>query len=94
MSGLDTLAEQGLDLQLLESSSKAELIEWHPASGSKPDADAIVLLWIVPNPAQGMHAPAGWEAGFWDGENWRLAESGGLADGAVTHWAAPEGPVA
>jgi len=94
MSGLDTLAEQGLDLQLLEGSSQAELIEWHPASGSKPDADATVLLWLTPNPEAGMHAPAGWEAGFWDGADWRLAESGGVADGTVTHWAQPDGPAA
>ena len=91
MSGLDTLAEQGLDLQLLETSSCAEMIEWHPASGDKPDADATVLLWI---PGFDTLVPSGWEAGFWDGENWRLAESGGLVDGTVTHWAMPEGPAA
>ncbi len=91
MSGLDTLAEQGLDLQLLETSSKAEIIEWHPASGSKPDADATVLVWIM---APAASTPPGWAAGFWDGEDWRLAESGGLVDGTVTHWAMPEGPAA
>lgn len=92
MSGLDTLAEQGLDLQLLETSSKAELIEWHPASGSKPDADATVLLWMAPDAQDGISIPAGWEAGFWDGDDWRLAESGGLVDGTVTHWAQAGGP--
>jgi len=91
MSGLDTLADEGLDLQLLETSSKAELIEWHPASGAKPDADATVLLWI---PGFDTLVPSGWEAGFWDGDAWRLAESGGLVDGTVTHWAQPEGPAA
>ena len=71
-----------------------EQLQWHPASGSKPDAYSVVLLWLTPDPKRGMHAPAGWEAGFWDGEVWRLAESGGKAAGTVTHWAMPEGPVA
>lgn len=89
MSGLDTLAKEGLDLQMLETSSTAEMLEWHQASGSKPDADANVLLWI---PGFDTLVPSGWETGFWDGEDWRLVESGGLVDGTVTHWAQPAGP--
>ena len=88
MTGLQTLATGGLDLAALDSSSTAELLEWHPtAGGQRPDADITVLLWTRD------HAGiTDWERGWWDGEDWRLAESGGVCAGTVTHWAQPEGP--
>lgn len=66
----------------------AELLEWHVvAAGDMPDSDITVLLWWTD------HAGiTDWERGWWDGEDWRLAESGGVCAGTVTHWAQPEGP--
>ncbi len=66
----------------------AELLQWHRATpASMPDADITVLLWIVTGNV------GEWEAGWWDGEAWRLCESGGVVAGEVTHWAQPEGPL-
>lgn len=70
----------------IKRSSSAELLEWHRAAHDMPDADLTVLLWIVTG------ADTEWQAGWWDGEVWRLAESGGVCAGSVTHWAEPEGP--
>jgi hypothetical protein len=68
----------------------AELLEWHVvADGDMPDADITVLLWWTD------HAGVtDWDRGWRDGEAWRLAESGGVCPGTVTHWAQPEGPAA
>lgn len=82
MSGLDTLAEEGLDLQMLEGNGTAELMEWHPAS-RKPDADITVLCWLEPG--------GEWFSGWWDGESWLDAAHGGPME-KVTHWAEPKGP--
>ncbi len=44
MTGLQALATGGLDLAALDSSSTAELLEWHPtAGGQRPDADTLEL---------------------------------------------------
>ena len=67
-----------------------ELLQWHNATSSKPDVDTPVLLWFEAEGIDG--ALPGWEAGWWDGEAWRLAESGGLAGDPVTRWAQPAGP--
>jgi hypothetical protein len=65
----------------------AELLEWH-AADTLPDADATVLMWVREGSA------ADWASGWWDGEDWRDAASGGVVAGTVTHWAEPEGPPA
>jgi hypothetical protein len=70
----------------LRRTSSAELLEWHRAEHELPDADITVLLWI------GTGTEADWAAGWWDGEAWRLAESGGVCAGVVYAWAEPEGP--
>jgi hypothetical protein len=69
-----------------------EVLQWHDASVSKPDADSTVLLWFGAAGQDGDGDLPGWEAGWWDGEAWRLAESGGVAADLVTHWAEPCGP--
>lgn len=65
-----------------------ETLTWHPAA-NPPDADQTVLLWAV-----WPDGETNWESGWWDGEAWRLCESGGLCSGMVTHYAMPEGPAA
>lgn len=66
----------------------AEPLTWHPAAGPKlPDADAQCLLWI-----RYSDGTEDWEAGWLDGDGWRLCESGGLVDGEVLFWAMPGGP--
>ena len=65
----------------------SQALHWHPAA-TPPDADMTVLLWIT----EGNEAD--WAGGWWDGEDWRLCESGGVAAGTVTHWCEPEGPEA
>lgn len=86
MDGLQTLACEGLDLGGSDG-DMAELLQWHRvAAGDMPDADLTVLLWLCDGTVQE------WAAGWWDGQDWRLCESGGVAAGTVTHWAEPEGP--
>lgn len=63
-----------------------ELLHWNSAS-SVPDADTTVLLWV-----QYEDGETDWSAGWWDGEAWRLCESGGVCAGRVLHWAEPSGP--
>lgn len=67
-----------------------ESLTWHDATAGKPDADGNVLLWL--GASEGCDA--GWSEGWWDGDDWRLAESGGIADAEVLCWAEPVGPVA
>lgn len=88
MDGLATLERDGLQLaDADECGSIAELLQWHRvAGGDMPDADTTVLLWIMDGQVGDR------EPGWWDGEHWRLCESGGVAFGVVTHWAEPEGP--
>ena len=65
----------------------AELLQWHSVDTGMPDAELTVLMWM-PDFEDGGE----WEGGWWDGEHWRLCESGGVCPWRVTHWAAPEGP--
>ena len=64
----------------------AELLEWHASKTSMPDCDTTVLMWVT----QGLDVD--WFAGWWDGNDWRDAASGGVVAGEVTHFAEPEGP--
>lgn len=65
----------------------AELVLWQPVAEGLPDAEETVMLGWTPDIAL---AP---EAGWWDGEAWRLCESGGECVVAPTHWATwLEGP--
>lgn len=57
-------------------------LTWQPAS-SPPDADITVLCW--------MAGSGEWFSGWWDGQQWSDAATGGPLEG-VTHWAEPEGP--
>jgi hypothetical protein len=67
-------------------------LEWHHVSvHDMPDADLTVMLWI--SDPTGLSQPD-WDRGWWDGEVWRLAESGGACAGTVVAWAEPEGPAA
>ena len=63
-----------------------ESLEWQPAS-PPPDADTTMVLWIVYEDGD-----ADWAAGWWDGEVWRDASTGGPCSGEVTHYAEPSGP--
>jgi len=87
-TGLRTLAAEGLDLSALDDSSTAELLKWHNADRSKPDADLTVLLWIEDRDG---FSSGDWAGGWWDGAAWRLCESGGECS-AVVAWAEPAGP--
>ena len=44
------------------------------------------MMWVVDG------NESDWAAGWWDGEEWRDASSGGVVAGLVTHWCEPEGP--
>ena len=90
-SGMTTLAAQGLDLMALDDDSAVELLKWHKAERCKPDADTTVLLWIADRDGLGSGE---WEAGWFDGDDWRLCESGGVCGGTVVAWAEPAGPAA
>ena len=90
MTGLETLQADGLDIAALDAGTMAELLEWHcVAGGDLPDADITVLMWV-----RDWAGITDWERGWFDGEAWHLAESGGMCAGTVTHWAQPEGPAA
>lgn len=90
MDGMTTLATEGLDLSGLESSTQVEQLVWHnPAAGDMPDAEATVLMWVLLEDGDEL-----WEGGWWDGEAWRLAESGGICPGTVSAWSEPNGPAA
>lgn len=62
-------------------------LHWLDATATKPDADTPAVIWT-----KDEYGLWGWEAAWWDGARWRLAESGGLLEEEVTHWATPEGP--
>lgn len=90
-SGVATLIEMGLDQAM--TSSQVELLAWHPADTDLPDAEERVLIWIeVDDSVLPVDYETGWDNGWWDGEDWRLCESGGVVDGVVTWWALPKGP--
>lgn len=58
---------------------KTEIITWHelPQDGM-PDAESTLLLETADAVAEG----------WWDGEAWRWAESGGIVEQPVQAWAA------
>lgn len=62
-------------------------LHWIDAQQTKPDADMSVLMWT-----RDEYGRYGWEAGWWDGTDWRFCESGGVCIEPVTHWSQPEGP--
>ena len=85
---LETFTADGLDLRALDDSSTAELLQWQSAA-KKPDADLTVLLWIADRECI---SSGEWAGGWWDGEAWRLCESGGECADRVVAWAEPTGP--
>jgi hypothetical protein len=62
-------------------------LTWQTPAQAMPDADESVLVWITCH-----DHPELWESGWFDGEHWRLCESGGIIDGRVLYWARPVGP--
>jgi len=70
----------------VETTAMAELLQWHATADQMPDAEMTVLMWVKQGSA------VEWFAGWWDGEAWLDASSGGMVHGEVTHWAEPEGP--
>lgn len=62
-------------------------LTWQTPAQAMPDADESVLVWL-----ECFDHPPMWEAGWFDGEHWRLSESGGVIDGHVLYWARPVGP--
>jgi hypothetical protein len=65
-----------------------EALTWRDvAAGEMPDSDITLLLWL-----RHMDGSTDWDRGWWDGECWRLAESGGECGGTVLFWSSPEGP--
>ena len=70
----------------IHRTSMAELLEWHATAAGLPDADTTVLMWVH------CGTDADWASGWWDGQDWRDAASGGIVAGTVMHWAEPEGP--
>ena len=64
--------------------TRIEPLAWRPTALALPDADITVLCWTEP--------AAEWHAGWYDGEQWLDAATGGPMAGTVTHWAEPEGP--
>ena len=64
-----------------------QTLSWTATASTMPDSDLTVLMWV--RCADGAED---WASGWWDGEAWRDAASGGVVAGEVTHWAEPEGP--
>jgi hypothetical protein len=63
-------------------------LTWQAPAQAMPDADESVLVWF----RWRSEKPADWGSGWFDGELWRLSESGGIIDGHVLYWARPVGP--
>lgn len=88
---MNDLLVNGLNLAELDDTpdgAPLEVLAWHStANGNLPDADMTVLLWL-----RAPDGTADWAGGWWDGTDWRLCESGGVAAVAVSHWAEPAGP--
>lgn len=74
-------------IELLGPEHAMETLIWIGPETCKPDADTTVLLWIVYEDSD-----ADWAAGWWDGEVWRDASTGGPCSGEITHYAEPAGP--
>ena len=65
-----------------------EVLGWYDAAKpARPDSEITVLLQLV-----GADGGSSVDTGFWDGEGWRLAESGGQPTQRVAYWAQAEGP--
>lgn len=64
----------------------SELLAWHLCTDTMPDAELTVLMWHTDD------IGPDWSTGWWDGADWRYAETGGEVCGTVTHWAEPCGP--
>ena len=79
--------ENGPRLILVGPEPLTELVTWRDAIDDKPDAEISVAIWFT-----APDGTADWERGWWDGQAWRLCESGGVVDGVVLHWAQLEGP--
>lgn len=62
-------------------------LTWQTPAQAMPDADESVLVSL-----ECSDHPPMWEAGWFDGEHWRLCESGGVIDGRVLCWTRPVGP--
>ncbi len=76
-----------LDLQT-PTPDHIELVGWYDATkATRPDSEITVQLQL--RDAEGGTSV---ETGWWDGEVWRLAESGGVPMHRVTFWAAVDGP--
>jgi hypothetical protein len=62
-----------------------EVLHWYPAD-SPPDADTTMLLWFV------VDGLADWAVGWWNGEYWMDAATGGKLSGQVLYWVDVNGP--
>lgn len=62
-------------------------LNWLEARHVMPDSDIRVLIWFGNADSVGQ-----WASAWFDGEHWRLCESGGIVDGCVLYWAIPLGP--
>ncbi|GCL64340.1 hypothetical protein [Pseudaquabacterium pictum] len=69
----------------MSASKYFELLQWHDASASKPDAELTVNVWSTQDALLTAH---------WDDERgaWIDCAHGGLITD-VTHWADPKGPI-
>ena len=72
---------------MVELSGPTPPFTWNDPAHYMPDADESVLVWITHDPY-----PAEWDSGWFDGEHWRLCESGGVIDGRVLCWTRPVVP--
>jgi hypothetical protein len=88
-TGLGDLFADGLNLAALDDGAQVELLKWQDPARQMPDADLTVLLLI--SAADGYSQPD-WTTGWWDGDTWRLCESGGVLAERVVAWAEPQGP--
>lgn len=88
-AGLQTLQRDGLDLSAMDAAgaSVALLLVWRDVAVSLPDADERVLICTRDDDGQ-----CEWDAGWFDGEDWRYCESGGIVGLPVVRWAQPEVP--
>ncbi|MFM2056068.1 MAG: hypothetical protein RLY71_453 [Pseudomonadota bacterium] len=62
-------------------------LAWQPPEHAMPDADERVLIWFASH-----DSPGEWECAWFDGQDWRVCESGGRVNGIVLYWARPLGP--
>ncbi|HEY0953992.1 MAG TPA: hypothetical protein VGE36_04495 [Roseateles sp.] len=77
------LLRSTLMVQLARRAWSGEMLDWHDAKLTKPDAELTVVC---------IDAEDVW-CGYWDGESWIGCESGGTV-AAPRYWADPKGPQA